>query len=126
MIKGLGTDIAEVSRVNKVYDNTGEAFVDRILNKIEQQGRPKNPDMLGAFLAKRFAAKEAAAKALGTGISDGISFLDFTISHTELGAPILIVSGRAAEIAKEKGISSWHLSISDEKHYAMATVIVEG
>lgn len=125
MIFGLGTDIVEIERVADVYESTGDGFVDRILTDSEKLKIPKNPNLIPAYLAKRFAVKEAAAKALGTGITEGVSFLDFTTEHTESGAPILIVSGKAAEIAEREGITSWHVSISDEKHYAVATVIAE-
>ncbi|MEL0036014.1 MAG: holo-ACP synthase [Gammaproteobacteria bacterium] len=125
MIFGLGTDIAEIVRVAEVYESTGDGFVDRILTEEEKQKIPKNPALIPAYLAKRFAVKEAAAKALGTGINKGVSFLDFTTTHNELGAPSLVVTGKAAEIAASEGIHTWHVSISDEKHYAVATVITE-
>ena len=125
MIFGLGTDIAEIVRVAEVYESTGDGFVDRILTEEEKQKIPKNPALIPAYLAKRFAVKEAAAKALGTGINKGVSFLDFTTTHNELGAPSLLVTGKAAEIAASEGIHTWHVSISDEKHYAVATVITE-
>ena len=125
MITGLGTDIVEISRVLQVYENTGEAFIERILTAGEQADIPKNPDRLPAYLAKRFAVKEAAAKALGTGIAEGVSFLDFEVQHTDLGAPILNVSGKAREIAEIRGVSNWHVSISDEQYYVVATVILE-
>ena len=125
MIFGLGTDIAEIERVADAYESIGDGFVDRILTANEKLKIPKNPKLIPAYLAKRFAVKEAAAKALGTGITQGVSFLDFTTDHTESGAPVLVVTGMAAEIAQRKGISSWHVSISDEKYYAVATVIAE-
>ncbi|WP_406731971.1 holo-ACP synthase [Vibrio scophthalmi] len=123
-IIGLGTDIAEIERVEKALARSGMAFAERILtaqefavfDSLKQQGR---------YLAKRFAAKEAASKALGTGIAMGVSFQDFTIANDELGKPILTLSGKALEIATTKGVAHIHLSISDERHYAMATVIYE-
>ncbi len=126
MILGLGTDMAEIARVAKVYKRTGQDFVDRILTESEQQKIPTNPDLIPAYLAKRFAVKEAAAKALGTGIADGVSFHDFKTLHDAAGAPSLEVSGRAKEIAEQKKIRRWHISLSDEKAYALATVIAEG
>lgn len=123
-IVGLGTDIAEIERVEKALARTGEAFARRILTEdelekfhlLKQQGR---------FLAKRFAAKEAASKALGTGIALGVTFHDFSISNDDYGAPILTLSNKALEIAQSKRVRHIHLSISDERHYAMATVILE-
>jgi holo-[acyl-carrier protein] synthase len=76
-------------------------------------------------LAKRFAAKEAASKALGTGIAHGVSFQDFEISNDENGKPVLTLSGKAQQIAQASSVRSVHLTISDERHYAVATVILE-
>lgn len=125
MIVGLGTDIADISRIAQVYGRTGQDFVDRILTDAEKQTIPQNPDRLYAFLAKRFAVKEAAAKALGTGIGNGVSFHDFETIHDSSGAPSLLVSGHAKQIAESKNIQRWHVSLSDEKSYAVATVIAE-
>ena len=125
MIVGLGTDIVEISRISKVYERNGEDFIDRILTDTEKERIPKNPDLLPAFLAKRFAVKEAAAKALGTGIGNGVSFHDFYTIYDPYGAPSLVVTGRAKETAEVKGITRWHVSLSDEKSYAVATVIAE-
>lgn len=123
-IVGLGTDIAEIERVEKALARTGEAFARRILTEQEMLtfASLKQP---GRFLAKRFAAKEAASKALGTGIADGVSFQDFTIGNDALGKPNLSLSGRAATLAAQLGVVHIHLSLSDERHYAVATVILE-
>lgn len=123
-IVGLGTDIADIERIEKSLQRSGQAFAERILTPAElalfhglkQQGR---------YLAKRFSAKEAASKALGTGIACGVSFQDFTIENDELGKPILTFSGQAQQLALSKGVRHIHLSISDEKRYAIATVILE-
>ncbi|SEG64296.1 holo-ACP synthase [Vibrio hangzhouensis] len=123
-ILGLGTDIAEIERVEKALARTGEAFARRILTESEfaqfqqlkQQGR---------FLAKRFAVKEAASKALGTGIAHGVTFHDFEVTNDDHGKPILTLTKKAADIAASMGVVSNHLSISDERHYAVATVILE-
>lgn len=123
-IVGLGTDIAEIERVEKALARTGEAFARRILteDELEKFHRLKQQ---GRFLAKRFAVKEAASKALGTGIALGVTFHDFSISNDDYGAPILTLSNKALEIAQSKRVRHIHLSISDERHYAMATVILE-
>ncbi|MFC1236982.1 holo-ACP synthase [Vibrio sp. F74] len=123
-IVGLGTDIAEIERLEKALSRNGDAFAKRILAESEyriyltlkQQGR---------FLAKRFAAKEAASKALGTGIAHGVTFHDFVISNDENGKPILMLENRAKDIADKRGVTHVHLSISDERHYAVATVLME-
>ncbi len=124
MIIGIGSDLVQVNRVENVLNRQGERFSERILTLVEQQLLKNNRHPV-KFLAKRYAAKEAAAKALGTGIADGVSFQDFFIDHDNLGAPILRVTGRAAELAEQKKIRCWHISISDEKEYAMAMVIAE-
>ena len=124
MIIGIGTDLVQINRVENVYNRQGERFSERILTLVEQQLLKNNRHPV-KFLAKRYAAKEAAAKALGTGIADGVSFQDFFIDHDNLGAPILRVTGRAAELAEQKKIRGWHISITDEKDYAMAMVIAE-
>ncbi|WP_111979118.1 holo-ACP synthase [Algibacillus agarilyticus] len=122
-ILGLGTDIAEISR-----------FENKQLTRLAQ--RVLTPNELTAFdchhsphrfLAKRFAAKEAASKALGTGIAQGVTFQHFEISNLASGKPVLQVSGAAQAIAESMAQSTvhWHLSISDEKNYTVATVIIE-
>ncbi|WP_339387319.1 holo-ACP synthase [Vibrio caribbeanicus] len=123
-IVGLGTDISEIERFEKASSRNGDAFAQRILTQNEffkyQALKQK-----ARFLAKRFAAKEAAAKALGTGIACGVSFHDFEITNNELGKPELHLSNQAAVIANTINVRSVHLSISDERHYAVATVILE-
>ncbi|WP_105900879.1 holo-ACP synthase [Vibrio gangliei] len=123
-IIGLGTDIADIERIENSLQRSGQAFAERILTPFElaifhglkQKGR---------YLAKRFAAKEAASKALGTGIACGVSFQDFTIDNDQLGKPVLTLTGKALQLAHDRGVQHIHLSISDEKRYAMATVILE-
>lgn len=124
MIIGIGSDLVEVRRIEKIFFRQGKQFSERILTIEEQQSLLNNRFPV-KFLAKRYAAKEAAAKALGTGIAEGVSFQDFCIEHDDLGAPILRVTGRAAELAELKNINNWHITITDEKKYAMAMVIAE-
>lgn len=123
-IVGLGTDIAEIERIEKALARSGEAFAARILaaSELAQFATLKQQ---GRFLAKRFAAKEAASKALGTGIAQGVTFHDFVVSNDMSGKPVLELTGKAAELAAQLGISNYHLSISDERHYAVATVVLE-
>jgi len=123
-IIGLGTDIIEIERLERALSRNGDAFAQRILVDSEFQTylilKQKS-----RFLAKRFAAKEAAAKALGTGIACGVTFHDFIISNDNNGKPILLLDKKAKEIAQKQGVASVHLTISDERHYAVATVIME-
>lgn len=122
-IKGLGTDIVEIVRISNAVASS-DRFAKRVLTDKELNIYKNSPDA-ARYLAKRWAAKEAAAKALGVGIGRGISFQHFETSNDELGAPILELTSTALELAKSKGITQCHISISDEQHYAMATVILE-
>ncbi|RXJ72312.1 holo-ACP synthase [Veronia nyctiphanis] len=122
-VLGLGTDIVEVERFDKM--RCLQAFADRVLTSQEHL-RFNESKFQARFLAKRFAAKEAAAKALGTGFACGVTFQDLDISNDELGKPILTLVGKAKEIADSMGVSRCLVSISDEKNYSVATVILEG
>ncbi|WGW00776.1 holo-ACP synthase [Vibrio sp. YMD68] len=123
-ILGLGTDIAEIERIEKALSRSGEAFAQRILTNSEMESY-RGLKQKGRFLAKRFAAKEAASKALGTGIAQGVSFQDFNISNDQLGKPMLSLSNKALELADKMGVTHIHLTISDERRYAVATVLLE-
>ncbi len=121
MILGLGNDVVRIDR----FERSAARFARRLLTpaetaQYESRGKPLS------FLAKRWAAKEAAAKALGTGIADGVSFQDFEVSNDQAGRPLLALSGRARELARAMGVRHCHLALSDEKALAMATVILEG
>lgn len=123
-IVGMGTDLVEIERIEQALARNGSRFAARLLTESERQvmATIAHPHF---YLAKRFAAKEAAAKALGTGIAEGVSFQDFEISNRESGQPQLHLRGRAAEIAASLGVCRNWLSLTDEKRYAMATVILE-
>ncbi|WP_434341414.1 holo-ACP synthase [Motilimonas cestriensis] len=123
-ITGMGTDIVDIRRLEKVLARTGEAFARRILAPNEWLQFQQHKQQ-ARFLAKRFAAKEAGAKALGTGIAQGVTFTDFIVSNNEAGKPLLTLSGKALELSVQQGVSHIHISISDEKHYAVVTVIFE-
>lgn len=122
MIIGIGTDLAKVSRLEGSLERLGDRFAERILAPIEMteyrgQAHPAR------LLAKRFAVKEAAAKALGTGIGK-VSWHDIYIEHDELGAPILCFQGHARVLADQKAINHLHVSISDEDDFALAFVVL--
>ncbi len=121
MIFGIGTDIVSVSRMESAIERHGERFAGRILSATEldeylQSGKPAH------FLAKRFAAKEAAAKALGTGFRDGLAMSDIVVTHDDAGKPQLQFTGYAAQFCRERGVGEGFLSISDEKEHAIAFV----
>ena len=123
MIVGIGVDIVQIERISASLRRLGEAFARRILTDAELQAFRRN-NQSAAFLAKRFAAKEAASKALGTGIGK-VSFQHIEITNNDLGAPLLSFSGYAAELQQQKGIVGLHLSLSDEKDAAIAFVVLE-
>lgn len=123
MIVGIGTDLVKLSRIEASIARFGDKFARRILSPQEfiLYQSHKAPELL---LAKRFAVKEAAGKALGTGIGQGVSWHDIAIEHTDIGAPKLCLSGRAAQHAAQQGVTSQHVSISDEVGLAMAFVVL--
>ena len=124
MIYGIGTDIVRIQRIEKNLQRYGERFASRILSDGELKGFQISAKK-AHFLAKRFAAKEAAAKALGTGFRDGLSLRDISVTHDELGKPILDFSPKGHEQLKTRCIGGTHLSISDEQDYAIAFVTLE-
>lgn len=124
MIVGVGTDIVDVNRIEKVYIKQKYAFAERLLSdaELKEFQHQLYPER---FLAKRWALKEAVSKALGTGIAQGVRFKDMTISHKESGQPFLVLAGSTLDKANELGISHWSISVSDEKHHTVAFVIAE-
>ncbi|WP_448551534.1 holo-ACP synthase [Thalassotalea montiporae] len=124
-VVGVGTDIVEVSRIAQMKDAAKQRLAERVLTASELAiYSAHHQPQADSFLAKRWAAKEAAAKSLGTGIADGVSFQHFIIENLPSGAPVLTLSDRALVLATELGASHWHISISDEKHYALAFVVL--
>lgn len=119
-IIGIGTDLCRVERINELLSKSGEALPQRLLTSDERTQLQKEPSP--NWLAKRWAAKEAVAKALGTGIGGNLSFQDIQISKTEANQPIVTLLGEAA--TRWKGVRL-HLSISDDGDYAMASVAAE-
>lgn len=122
-IFGIGTDIVEVARIQNSLSR-GQQLAKRVLTplELEEMQGDASPDH---FLAKRFAAKEACAKAFGKGIAEGLSFQDMQVTHDEWGKPEWIFSGTAAQWFDELNLTAAFLSISDETRYAVATVVLE-
>ena len=123
MTIAIGTDIVEIKRIADALERQGDKFVQRILTEseiAEYRGRGNSV----AFLAKRFAAKEAIAKALGTGIGRGISFQHMVISNNAKGTPLVELQENALERLKQLGGNKVLLSLSDEKNYALAYVAI--
>lgn len=125
MIIGHGVDIVETARIKQMLGEHPERFLERCFTPGEQADSKSSRRQL-EHLAARFAAKEAALKALGTGWSQGIGWTDIEIVRAETGKPSLSITGRAAEIANELGIKVWHLSMSHIASTAIASVIAEG
>ena len=123
MIVGIGTDITEIARVAAVYEKYAERFVRRILSLEEQESYRKRVNKI-AYLAKRFAVKEATAKALGTGMKRGIAWRQIAAVNHPSGAPYLALSGAAETRLREIGGKSCFVSISDDGSYALAFVII--
>jgi len=121
VIYGIGTDIVSIQRIAKALERHGKRFAERILASGELQAFA-NTAQPEHFLAKRFAAKEAAAKAFGTGFSDGLVMSNIAVTHDSRGKPMLEFSGRAKRLCEELGVGEHFLSISDEKEHAIAFV----
>ncbi len=125
MIVGIGTDLIEVERIEASFRRFGEHFLERIYTPAEIaycQARKTGAESLAA----RFAAKEAGAKALGTGISRGVGWRELEVHRLPGRAPELRLHGRAAEIAAALGITRLTLSLTHTRGLAMAVVIAEG
>ena len=125
MIVGTGVDIAETSRLEEGLERHGERFTKRLFTPAEVAycERFKNR---GERYAARFAAKEAAFKALGTGWGSGVRWLDVEITHQPSGKPELVLTGRAQEVARGLGVTRMAVSISHSDRYVVAQVILEG
>ena len=124
MISGIGIDLVTISRIQKVYERFGERFEKRILHPIEQAQLAKHSKPIH-FIAKRFAVKEAALKALGTGERSGILLKDIYVQHDELGKPHLKTDGKALQHCQKMQINAMHVSISDEGDQVAAFVVCE-
>jgi holo-[acyl-carrier protein] synthase len=124
MVVGLGTDLAEISRVARSIERFGERFLARVYTAGEISYCHTKKNAAESFAA-RFAAKEAAAKALGTGISYGVSWREFEVIRAPSGKPSMQLHGRAAELAARLGVTSIALSLTHSRDTAMAVVLLE-
>ncbi len=123
MIYGIGTDIVRVARIQENLDRFGRKFAQRILtpgelDEFDATNRPAH------FLARRFAAKEAAVKALGTGFRQGIDFHHIGVEHDPQGRPLLAFFGPARTLEESLGISTGFISLADEDDHAVAFVML--
>ena len=123
MIFGIGTDILELSRVERIYERYGTHFVDRLLMPEEHEtfGASRRPVR---FLATRFAAKEAIVKAMGTGFSNGMWIRDAGIRPDQFGKPEVIFSPRGRALCERMGIGEGHVTLSDEAGLVVAVAVL--
>jgi holo-[acyl-carrier protein] synthase len=126
LVLGLGTDITEVPRIQASLDRFGEHFLQRVYTPGEVAYCQARKKSAAQSLAARFAAKEAGAKALGTGISRGVTWRELEVVRRPGCAPELVLHGRAREIAAGKGVTRLTLSLTHTNAVAMAVVIAEG
>ena len=124
MIFGIGTDIVEVARIEASIAQFGDDFAKRVLAENEFESYEKS-SIKARFLAKRFAAKEAFSKALGTGLRAPATFQNIAVGHNDLGKPILILAAALQAFLDNKNITQTHISISDENNLAAAFVVLE-
>lgn len=124
MIVGSGIDLAEIGRIQKSVERYGQRFLDRVYTAAEQAYCLRKR-RAAESLAARFAAKEAGAKALGTGISYGVNWLEIEVVREPSGRPTLKFHGRAAQMAAHLGATRAALSITHTNDLAMASVVLE-
>lgn len=124
MIFGIGTDIVGVKRIRDDLERFGVRFAERILAAGELREFHRNANQAN-FLARRFAAKEAAAKAMGTGFSNGVLLRDIEVTHDTQGKPMLEFHGYARQFMLERHIAVAHVSLADEQDHAVAFVTLE-
>ena len=124
MIVGVGVDVVEIARVARALDRHPR-FAERVFTKAEREASARRGVGAVAYLAKRWAAKEAISKALGVGLS-GFSYTDIEVVNLRSGAPTVNVRGELAEWARALGVLRWHLSLSDTRDLAVAKVVAEG
>ena len=128
MILGIGSDLSDIRRVEKSLERFGDRFTHRCFTEIERTRSERKPDKASSY-AKRFAAKEACAKALGTGIRRGVFWRDMGVVNLRSGKPTMALTGgagaRLAEMVPEGMTAVIHLSLTDDHPYAQAFVIIE-
>jgi holo-[acyl-carrier protein] synthase len=128
LIIGLGSDLADIRRIEATLERFGERFVGRIFTDIERARSERKSDRAASY-AKRFAAKEACAKALGTGLRAGVFWRDMGVVNMRSGAPTIALTGGAAKrlaaLTPEGYEARVHLSLTDDHPYAQAFVVIE-
>ncbi len=127
MIVGIGTDVVSIERIAGVLARHGERFVKRVLTPAERiRYERTNAKAKPGHLAKRWAAKEAFAKAIGTGIHPPFTWQSITVGRDARGKPGIVPNGAMAEYLRERGVTSSHVSLTDDAGVAVAFVVLEG
>ena len=128
MILGIGTDLANIERIQGTLDRFGDRFRNRVFTEAEQAKAERRRDSAGTY-AKRWAAKEACSKALGTGLRMGISWKDMGVTNLSSGQPVMHLTGWAAERLKEMTPEGFeavvHVTLTDDFPWAQAFVVIE-
>ena len=128
MILRIGTDLANIERIQGTLDRFGDRFRNRVFTEVEQAKAERRKDVAGTY-AKRWAAKEACSKALGTGLSMGISWRDMSVTNLKTGQPTMAVTGWAAErlaaMTPEGHEAVIHVTLTDDHPWAQAFVVIE-
>ena len=128
MILGIGTDLANIERIQGTLDRFGERFKNRVFTEIEQAKAERRKDVAGTY-AKRWAAKEACSKALGTGLAMGISWKDMAVSNMTSGQPEMALTGWALERLNKMTPAGYtpvvHVTLTDDHPWAQAFVVIE-
>jgi holo-[acyl-carrier protein] synthase len=124
MLYGIGVDLVQISRMEKVIQRWGERFLRRVFTENELAVCSRRVKPASAF-ALRFAAKEAFAKAMGLGMRQGVAWRDIEVFHHPGGRPGLRIHGTASDICRKQHINAVHVSLSDEGDYGVATVMLE-
>ena len=128
MILGIGTDLANIERIAGTLDRFGDRFRNRVFTDVEQRKAERRKDTAGTY-AKRWAAKEACSKALGTGLRMGISWKDMSVTNLRTGQPQMQVTGWAAERLKNMTPDGHrahiHVTLTDDHPWAQAFVVIE-
>ena len=129
MIIGLGSDLCNIDRIQNSLDRFGERFEQRVFTDLERRKAARRPFTKAGTLAKRFAAKEAFSKAVGTGFRAGVFMKDIGVVNAPTGAPTLALTGgaqaRLDAITPEGHVARIHLTLTDDHHWAQAFVIIE-
>jgi holo-[acyl-carrier protein] synthase len=124
MIYGIGVDLVDIRRMDRVIKRWGDRFIGRVFTTGEKEICYARSSPVSAF-SLRFAAKEAFAKAIGRGMKKGVSWRDIEVFHFPGGRPGLRLHGKSSEICEKENINGFHLSLSDEGDYGAAMVVLE-